>query len=48
VIAPAKDAMRRIRPARLCRTRLFLESANGQVLHAAAESGADVLIHESL
>jgi citrate lyase subunit beta / citryl-CoA lyase len=40
--------MRRIRPARLCRTWLFLEGANGQVRHAAAESGADVLIHERL
>jgi hypothetical protein len=40
--------MRRIRPARLCRTRLFLEGASEQVLHAAAQSGADVLIHESL
>ena len=38
--------MRRIRPARLCRSWLFLEGANEQVLHAAPESGADVLIHE--
>jgi citrate lyase subunit beta/citryl-CoA lyase len=38
--------MRRIRPARLCRSWLFLEGANGAVLHRAAASGADVLIQE--
>jgi citrate lyase subunit beta/citryl-CoA lyase len=38
--------MRRIRPAKLCRSWLFLEGANEQVLHAAPDSGADVLIHE--
>ena len=38
--------MRRIRPARLCRSWLFLEGANEPVLRAAALSGADVLIQE--
>jgi citrate lyase subunit beta/citryl-CoA lyase len=38
--------MRRTRPAKLCRSWLFLEGANEQVLHAAPESGADVLIQE--
>ena len=38
--------MRRLRPARLCRSWLFLEGANEAVLSRAAESGADVLIHE--
>src|ERR1700760_2965572 len=38
--------MRRTRPAKLCRSWLFLEGANEQVLSAAPESGADVLIHE--
>lgn len=38
--------MRRIRPAKLCRSWLFLEGANEQVLDAAPDSGADVLIHE--
>ena len=38
--------MRKVRPAKLCRTWLFLEGANEQVLHAAPGSGADVLIHE--
>jgi citrate lyase subunit beta / citryl-CoA lyase len=38
--------MRRKRPAPLCRSWLFLEGANEQVLHAAPMSGADVLIHE--
>ncbi len=33
-------------PHKLCRTWLFLEGANEQVLHAAPGSGADVLIHE--
>lgn len=38
--------MRRIRPATLCRSWLFLEGANEAVLQRAATSGADVLIHE--
>jgi citrate lyase subunit beta/citryl-CoA lyase len=38
--------MRRLRPARFCRSWLFLEGANEAVLSRAAESGADVLIHE--
>jgi citrate lyase subunit beta/citryl-CoA lyase len=38
--------MRRIRPAQLCRSWLFLEGANEAVLGRAAASGADVLIHE--
>lgn len=38
--------MRRIRPAHLCRSWLFLEGANEDVLSAAPQSGADVLIHE--
>src|ERR1700748_3865521 len=38
--------MRKVRPAKLCRTWLFLEGANEAVLRAAPESGADVLIHE--
>src|ERR1700760_3201377 len=38
--------MRRIRPARLCRSWLLLEGANEAVLGAAPASGADVLIQE--
>jgi len=38
--------MRRVRPARLCRSWLFLEGANEDALGRAAASGADVLIHE--
>ena len=38
--------MRRIRPAKLCRSWLFLEGANETVLHDAPSSGADVLIQE--
>src|ERR1700712_5552194 len=38
--------MRRIRPPQLCRSWLFLEGANEQVLQRAAASGSDVLIHE--
>jgi citrate lyase subunit beta/citryl-CoA lyase len=38
--------MRKIRPAQLCRSWLFLEGANEDVLQHAAASGADVLIHE--
>jgi citrate lyase subunit beta / citryl-CoA lyase len=38
--------MRRIRPAQLCRSWLFLEGANEAVLPRAAASGADVLIQE--
>jgi len=38
--------MRRIRPAQLCRSWLFLEGANEAMLHRAAASGADVLIQE--
>src|SRR5690348_3652952 len=35
-----------LRPARLCRSWLFLEGANEPVLRNAASSGADVLIQE--
>src|ERR1700712_5223102 len=38
--------MRRIRPPQLCRSWLFLEGANENVLQSAAATGADVLIHE--
>jgi citrate lyase subunit beta/citryl-CoA lyase len=38
--------MRRLRPAHLCRSWLFLEGANEEVLVRAPESGADVLIQE--
>ena len=38
--------MRRIRPAQFCRSWLFLEGANEDVLQRAAAGGADVLIHE--
>jgi citrate lyase subunit beta / citryl-CoA lyase len=38
--------MRKLRPAPLCRSWLFLEGANEAVLRAAPASGADVLIHE--
>lgn len=38
--------MRKIRPVQLCRSWLFLEGANEDVLHRAAASGADVLIQE--
>jgi citrate lyase subunit beta/citryl-CoA lyase len=38
--------MRRPRPARFCRSWLFLEGANEAVLARASESGADVLIQE--
>ena len=38
--------MRRIRPAQICRSWLFLEGANEDVLQRAATSGADVLIQE--
>ena len=38
--------MRQIRPAKLCRSWLFLEGANEIVLQSAASSGADVLIQE--
>jgi citrate lyase subunit beta/citryl-CoA lyase len=38
--------MRLIRPAQLCRSWLFLEGANEDVLRRAAASGADVLIQE--
>jgi citrate lyase subunit beta / citryl-CoA lyase len=38
--------MRRLRPARLCRSWLFVEGANEAVLSRAPESGADVLIQE--
>lgn len=38
--------MRRIRPAHLCRSWLFLEGANETALHGAPSSGADVLIQE--
>src|ERR1700752_3829242 len=34
------------RPAKLCRSWLFLEGANEAVLRGAAASGADVLIQE--
>ena len=43
---PRSEAMRRTRPARLCRSWLFLEGANEAVLQNAARSGADVLIQE--
>jgi citrate lyase subunit beta / citryl-CoA lyase len=39
-------ANRPIRPAKLCRSWLFLEGANEAVLRAAPSSGADVLIQE--
>lgn len=35
-----------LRPAKLCRSWLFLEGANEEVLRTAPSSGADVLIHE--
>ena len=38
--------MRRLRPARFCRSWLFLEGANEAVLSRASECGADVLIQE--
>ena len=38
--------MRRLRPARFCRSWLFLEGANEAVLSRAVDSGADVLIQE--
>jgi citrate lyase subunit beta / citryl-CoA lyase len=38
--------MRKIRPARFCRSWLFLDCANEDVLTPAAASGADVLIQE--
>ncbi len=38
--------MRKLRPAPLCRSWLFLEGANEAVLLAAPASGADVLIQE--
>jgi citrate lyase subunit beta / citryl-CoA lyase len=38
--------MRRIRPPQLCRSWLFLEGANEDVLRRAPASGADVLIQE--
>src|SRR6266852_4451341 len=38
--------MRRIRPPQLCRSWLFLEGANEDVLRRAAASDADVLIQE--
>ncbi len=38
--------MRRVRPARLCRSWLFVEGANEDALGRAASSGADVLIQE--
>ena len=38
--------MRTIRPAKLCRSWLFLEGANEAVLRDAPSSGADVLIQE--
>src|SRR5215475_1350339 len=38
--------MNQIRPAKFCRSWLFLEGANEQVLPSAASSGADVLIQE--
>jgi citrate lyase subunit beta / citryl-CoA lyase len=37
---------RAVRPAKLCRSWLFLEGANEAVLRGAAASGADVLIQE--
>jgi citrate lyase subunit beta/citryl-CoA lyase len=38
--------MRRLRPPHLCRSWLFLEGANEDVLARAPQSGADVLIQE--
>jgi citrate lyase subunit beta / citryl-CoA lyase len=38
--------MRRLRPARFCRSWLFVEGANEAALSRAAECGADVLIQE--
>lgn len=38
--------MRKIRPARFCRSWVFLEGANEDVLTPAAASRADVLIQE--
>ena len=38
--------MRRLRPARFCRSWLLLEGANEAVLSRAPDSGADVLIQE--
>ena len=38
--------MRSVRPPRLCRSWLFLEGANEEVLGRAGASGADVLIQE--
>jgi citrate lyase subunit beta/citryl-CoA lyase len=38
--------VRKLRPAKLCRSWLFLEGANEEVLRAAPSSGADVLIQE--
>ena len=38
--------MHQIRPAKFCRSWLFLEGANEKVLCRAPASGADVLIHE--
>jgi citrate lyase subunit beta/citryl-CoA lyase len=38
--------MRKVRPTQLCRSWLFLEGANEDVLRRAAASGADVLIQE--
>src|ERR1700760_1902531 len=38
--------MRKLRPAKLCRSWLFLEGANEALLRAAPASGADVLIQE--
>ena len=38
--------MRRLRPARFCRSWLFLEGANEAALSRAPDSGADVLIQE--
>ena len=38
--------MRRLRPARFCRSWLFLEGANEAALSRASECGADVLIQE--
>jgi citrate lyase subunit beta/citryl-CoA lyase len=38
--------MRRLRPPHLCRSWLFLEGANEDMLARAPQSGADVLIHE--
>jgi len=36
--------MREVRPARVCRSWLFLEGANADALQRAPDSGADVLI----